>query len=440
MLPQLGGPKLEDQIHIKSYPDEADEIMHGIGLRLSSHLEHGGETSNNGACAASAELAAREKSFFKPTKDNYAKLERIFGDPIKHMMSTDIADATYPRVCQHLPLPCAKEGQPCMTREMFVTAMTDANRQFCDRYTGNYGGMAATRLSIHPFMKEIKDALFASVTKDRGELLTIFSGHDTVIAPVLAALGVYRQKDLCVWPPYASRIVFEVYVTSSAAFAPLTHERARDDVMVRVIYNGLDITRAITACRSFTKDVSVPLCPLGAIEKQVDSLILPYASIDEACSAGNVEALTALVRETVASIAAENEKTADTEKSRGADFVAKYLMSHAKAIKTPSGLVYDEKVAGVGAKATLSSQVTVHYHGTLIDGSVFDSSKDRGDPITFSLESVIAGWKEGLQMMGKGGTATLVIPGSLAYGEEGSDPQIPGDATLVFDVELLDIK
>ena len=140
------------------------------------------------------------------------KLKGIFGDSIEHMMATDITDSSFPRECHHLPFPCTLDGSSCMSRDMFFVAMNDANRQFCHRYTGQNGGINATRLSIYPFMKEIRDALFSSVTTNQGVKLTIFSGHDTVIAPVLAALGVYQQRDFCVWPPYASRIIFEVYV------------------------------------------------------------------------------------------------------------------------------------------------------------------------------------------------------------------------------------
>jgi FKBP-type peptidyl-prolyl cis-trans isomerase len=81
----------------------------------------------------------------------------------------------------------------------------------------------------------------------------------------------------------------------------------------------------------------------------------------------------------------------------------------------------------------------VHYHGTLIDGTVFDSSVERGEPIKFPLRNVIKGWQEGLALMRKGGKATLVMSSELAYGDNGSPPVIAPGATLVFDVELLEI-
>jgi FKBP-type peptidyl-prolyl cis-trans isomerase FkpA len=116
----------------------------------------------------------------------------------------------------------------------------------------------------------------------------------------------------------------------------------------------------------------------------------------------------------------------DLVKKDGADFVTNFLDCTEEAVQTDSGLVYYEMVAGTGAQPTIKSNVEVHYHGTLIDGTVFDSSVDRGQTISFPLGGVIRGWQEGLQMMKEGGKATLVIPGDLAYGDAGS-----GDGTSV---------
>jgi FKBP-type peptidyl-prolyl cis-trans isomerase FkpA len=127
-----------------------------------------------------------------------------------------------------------------------------------------------------------------------------------------------------------------------------------------------------------------------------------------------------------------------SEKKKGEDFLVKYLLTNTRAVKTASGMIFNEMLAGTGAQATEASTVLVHYHGTLIDGSVFDSSVDRGEPIKFPLRNVIKGWQEGVSMMKAGGKATLVIPSDLAYGDNGSPPVIPPGATLIFEVELIE--
>lgn len=132
-------------------------------------------------------------------------------------------------------------------------------------------------------------------------------------------------------------------------------------------------------------------------------------------------------------------KVIKAEKDKGASFLTKYLLSNSRAVQTSSGMIYHETFAGVGPQATSSSTVVVHYHGTLVDGTVFDSSVDRGEPIKFPLKNVIKGWQEGVAMMRTGGKATLVIPSELAYGDAGSPPVIPPGATLVFDVELISV-
>lgn len=106
---------------------------------------------------------------------------------------------------------------------------------------------------------------------------------------------------------------------------------------------------------------------------------------------------------------------------------------------TASGLQYEVITEGEGAKPTATSRVKTHYHGTLIDGTVFDSSYDRGQPIDFAVNGVIAGWTEALQLMPVGSKWRLYVPYNLAYGERGAGAAIGPFSTLIFDVELLDI-
>jgi len=111
----------------------------------------------------------------------------------------------------------------------------------------------------------------------------------------------------------------------------------------------------------------------------------------------------------------------------------------AGATKTATGIVIKHTKPGTGASPAATDQVKVHYEGRLIDGKVFDSSIARNEPATFPLSGVIACWTEGVQTMKVGGKAQLVCPANLAYGPNGSPPTIPPQATLVFDVELLEI-
>jgi peptidylprolyl isomerase len=129
----------------------------------------------------------------------------------------------------------------------------------------------------------------------------------------------------------------------------------------------------------------------------------------------------------------------DKNKAEGEAFLAQ--VKKEEGVKsTASGLAYKVLTAGTGASPKATNQVTVHYTGKLISGKVFDSSVKRGQPATFPLNRVIPGWTEGLQLMKKGGKSILYIPSNLAYGAKGAGGVIPPNATLVFEVELLEIK
>ncbi len=133
------------------------------------------------------------------------------------------------------------------------------------------------------------------------------------------------------------------------------------------------------------------------------------------------------------------DKAAVKEKETGKAFLEKFAKE--EGVKTTaSGLSYKVIKEGTGATPGPEDVVEVHYHGTLMDGTVFDSSVERGQTISFPLNRVIKGWTEGLQLMKVGGKSKFVIPADLAYGDAGAPPKIPGGATLVFEVELFKVS
>jgi FKBP-type peptidyl-prolyl cis-trans isomerase FklB len=129
---------------------------------------------------------------------------------------------------------------------------------------------------------------------------------------------------------------------------------------------------------------------------------------------------------------------ASGNKKIGEDFLAANK-SKPGVVTTPSGLQYMVMKEGTGAKPALTDKVKCHYHGTLLDGRVFDSSVDRGQPIELNVNGVIPGWTEALQMMPVGSKWKLFVPSNLAYGDQQMGPLIAPGSTLIFEVELLDI-
>ena len=150
------------------------------------------------------------------------------------------------------------------------------------------------------------------------------------------------------------------------------------------------------------------------------------------------DVLAQFQQEIMAKAQEEAAKKGGENKSKGEKFLADN--KNKPGVKTtPSGLQYTVISEGTGPKPTASSTVKVHYTGKLIDGTTFDSSVDRGEPIEFPLNGVIKGWTEGVQLMSKGSKYKFFIPSDLAYGDRGAGNAIGPNETLVFEVELLDI-
>jgi FKBP-type peptidyl-prolyl cis-trans isomerase FklB len=135
----------------------------------------------------------------------------------------------------------------------------------------------------------------------------------------------------------------------------------------------------------------------------------------------------------------QQAKASESVVEEGRNFLAENSKKE-NVITLESGLQYEVIKTGEGAKPSLNDQVTTHYHGTLIDGTVFDSSVERGEPASFPVSGVIKGWTEALQLMTVGSKWKLFVPYDLAYGERGAGPQIGPFTTLIFEVELISIN
>lgn len=174
----------------------------------------------------------------------------------------------------------------------------------------------------------------------------------------------------------------------------------------------------------------------GMTEVDSESLAKGFAEALKGQETITPEKANGMVQEHFQSLAAKKGASA---KGEGEAF----LLENAKkdGVKvTDSGLQYEVIKPGNGKSPKASETVKVHYHGMLIDGTVFDSSVERGETIEFPLNRVISGWTEGLQLMQEGAKYRFYIPYDLAYGERGSAPKIPPFAALIFDVELFEVK
>ncbi len=192
---------------------------------------------------------------------------------------------------------------------------------------------------------------------------------------------------------------------------------------------GVDINRA-ELLRNFSQAFLQDTINQTALGQDMNDMQRLMGQVQERMQARQMEAAKA-AQEAQAAAAAENE-------AKGAEFIAAQIKADPAIKTTESGLAYKVIEQGTGAMPTESDRMTVHYTGKLIDGTVFDSSVDRGQPANFAITEVVPGFGEGLKMMNKGSKYTLYIPAKLAYGNNGPG-SIPPGSTLVFDVEVLDI-
>ena len=186
------------------------------------------------------------------------------------------------------------------------------------------------------------------------------------------------------------------------------------------------------------------LAGMGAKELNIDDFAQAIKDVisGSQLKVDNVEAQTLVQNFFQEQEAKQQAAAAEAGKAAKAEGEA-FLAENGKkdgVVTLPSGLQYQVLKEGDGKKPSATDQVVCHYEGTLIDGTVFDSSYQRNQPATFGLNQVIPGWTEGVQLMQEGAKYRFFIPYKLAYGERGAGAQIPPFATLVFDVELIEVK
>jgi len=227
--------------------------------------------------------------------------------------------------------------------------------------------------------------------------------------------------------------------------------------MKELMRRGLLVAMTLGAATAFAVDLDTDEQKLGYIigmdignslrrentQVDIDALLeairVTYAGDVPAMSTEEAQQVReAFIAKRRAAAEAESKAKADENKAAGEAFLAENAKAEGVVV-TDSGLQYKVVTMGDGAKPTATDTVKVHYRGTLLDGTEFDSSYSRNAPISFALDRVIAGWTEGVQLMPVGSKFTFWIKPELAYGEGGGGP-IPPNSTLSFDVELLEIN
>ena len=181
--------------------------------------------------------------------------------------------------------------------------------------------------------------------------------------------------------------------------------------------------------------LSQNLAPLGL---KKDELELVFQGVREALAGDAPEMDDKVYGAMLNELSQERMKAGAAEEILAAQAYIEEMAKEDGAIQTESGMVIVEMAEGTGKSPSAESTVKAHYHGTLRDGSVFDSSVDRGQPLTISLANVIPCWQEGMPMMKEGGKSKITCPSDMAYGDRASGP-IPGGSALTFEVELIEV-
>lgn len=293
--------------------------------------------------------------------------------------------------------------------------------------------------------KEKQAKMMEFKAKEEADLAAYLKNNNITTAPLASGLYFTETKkgngqkpktgDVARFHFKVTDISGKVFFSSFDQGEPMRWENGKE-------FDNAGATEALTLMSKGSKATAIVPSNLAFGEQGRGQMVAPYTTL-----LYEFEMLDFMSK-------AQFEKEQDAEKKKAEEtklkakegeqgLLQKYLKDNKITVSpTASGLYYIEKTKGTGTNPVKGKTVKVHYTGTLLDGTKFDSSVDRKQPYEFVLGQgqVIKGWDEGIALMKKGGKARLIVPSSLAYGENGRMPTIPPSATLVFDVELLDIK
>lgn len=228
-------------------------------------------------CPAAAERSRVELAAWMRPDAAFDDVAKLFGASAASMQITDFADSANVATCHSRPQPCGDGG--CISAELHSRLMAISDAYYCRRFGGSSGGHTAWSLSMYPFVSEVLSRLQAAADASQPSV-AIFSGHDTVIAPVLAALNVYGVGDhWCGWPAYASRIAFELYHSVEKRPTETAATVASSEFYIRLVFNG-DTLKGVRGCES-----SGEFCRLSDFRRGVESMLGGASDYKAACAA-----------------------------------------------------------------------------------------------------------------------------------------------------------
>jgi len=311
MLPAPLRPPLALPTKIVTRADEENEVMHGVGLTSSSKIggqDGGGERVRLGRCARAAELTRAQLAAWHDEKEARDSLVELFGAEVRGVASTAVADALYAQACHKMRPPCAAKldagggrdagkarAGGCVPPALAQAFFRMGDDSYCAKYNGLLGGLQASQLAMQPLLLEIISRLKAAQAQaGTAERLVVLSGHDTVVAQLLAALGGMADAHHCRWPPYASRLVFELWRPT-----PPAPKRAPS---IRVLFNGAVVTHLLPGCvaRAGVEPTdehehlaayagALELCPFDVFVQAVVARVPPGSTFEAQCASQGPE-------------------------------------------------------------------------------------------------------------------------------------------------------